>query len=98
MFTFDLLFCLDPKSIMQRILAELQHINGTEVKENLESEHKQSVIDNVNVNEFHDIYVNVQNEMQQASSGGKHVIIIIDGLDKVTASNKTAKVCVLMAF
>ncbi|CAG5114750.1 unnamed protein product [Candidula unifasciata] len=81
----------DPKSIMQRILAELQFINGTEVNRDLGAEHKQSVIDKVYNNEFHDIYVNVQNEMQHASSDGKQVVIIIDGLNRVTASSKTAK-------
>ncbi|KAI8784545.1 TPR repeat-containing protein isoform X1 [Biomphalaria glabrata] len=77
------------KSILQRILSELQHINGTETKE--DSSAAQSLAQTKVSNKFHEIFLKVKTEMQQASSNGKNVLIIIDGLEKVNASSKTEK-------
>lgn len=80
----------DPKSIMQRILTELEHINKAAMNKD---EGKETVSSqSVHSSAFHDIYVSVQNEMEKATSNGKFVFIIIDGLNRVTASAKTAKV------
>ncbi|RUS83651.1 hypothetical protein EGW08_008619 [Elysia chlorotica] len=78
----------DPQSIMQHILDELRDICGQEPSK--ESK-QQSMEEEGEGKEFHDLYLAVENAMAMATKSGKRIGIIIDGLDKVTASTKTAK-------
>ncbi|KAK3780654.1 hypothetical protein RRG08_028102 [Elysia crispata] len=78
----------DPQSIIQHILDELRDICG---QKSSEVDSGQSMSEEKGENEFHDIYVAVESAMGMASKNGKRIVIIIDGLDKVTASTKTAK-------
>ncbi|CAL1529408.1 unnamed protein product [Lymnaea stagnalis] len=81
----------EPKNILKRILSELQYINGSQSKENDVDNEDATVGNKLSSNDFHDIYLSVKNEMEHASSDGKNVLIIIDGLEKVKSSVKTAK-------
>ena len=85
----------DPQSIIQHILDELRDICG---QKSSEVDSGQSMSEEKGENEFHDIYVAVESAMGMASKNGKRIVIIIDGLDKVTASTKTAKVRVKKHF
>ncbi|XP_059157267.1 TPR repeat-containing protein DDB_G0287407-like [Physella acuta] len=77
----------DPKSILNHILLELQFINGKIEEEKM---HESGSASKSSTNAY-DIYLSVQKEMGYASSDGKNVLIVIDGLDKVKASSKTEK-------
>ena len=79
----------DPQSIIQHILDELQGICG---KKSAEDDKRDSMSGEGGEKEFHDIFLAMENAMAQTSKSGKKVVIIIDGLDKVTAATKTAKV------
>ncbi|GFN83092.1 tetratricopeptide repeat protein [Plakobranchus ocellatus] len=79
----------DPQNIIQHILDELRGICDDEQPADKE---KYDALSNMEEeNDFHEIYVALENEMAKASKIGKAVVIIIDGLNKVTAATKTAK-------
>ncbi|KAH9496124.1 hypothetical protein Btru_012115 [Bulinus truncatus] len=81
----------DSKSILQHILAELKHINGTESQVQNDTDLAEGVGLKSESNDFHEIFLSVQTELVHASTDGRNILIIIDGLEKVKASSKTEK-------
>ncbi|XP_005111748.1 TPR repeat-containing protein DDB_G0287407 [Aplysia californica] len=81
----------DPSSILKYLVAELQHLNGDHEEQQDKGMSKSLREDeNENIDEYN-LYTNFKNEMERLSSGGKKLVIVIDGLQNTSKLTKTAK-------
>lgn len=95
-----LFFSPDPKNILQRLVAELENIHpSTEVSvednNNVHSGDKKTSTDigkKKDDKTIQELFIQIQNEMERVASLGFHLVLVIDGLNSVKSSTKTAKV------